>query len=250
VAPEKLSFPGEGDNRFDCDYHSRDEHQTPLASCPFALQYKQPPQQIMATPISSSFQHCYMLDQATELLIEWNMLPQSLHIKISARAPFDDMSYVAIGFRPLGGSSSLGARDLGTGREQRFGMRGADIVLGHDGGAHQYYADSYSGAPQPDDSLQVSDARISHENGRVSLEFVRPLVGGRLHAQFGINASIASNEADMLWALGRWNQEEQFPSYHGVLRRWREVNWTDPEFDERPLLSLKPYKCIPAVVFP
>eukprot|EP00913_Durusdinium_trenchii_P014942 g14016.t1 len=54
-------------------------------------------------------------------------------------------------------SSSKLARDAGTGREERFGMAGADIVLGHSSGIRQYYAATYSGMPMPDDSLPISN---------------------------------------------------------------------------------------------
>jgi len=247
-AREDLAFPGEGTASFDCDYHSRDEHQTPLASCPFALQYQMPIPKTLGR--QSSFQHCYVLDQRTDLSIEWFLNLQSLHVKISATALYGSKSYVAIGFRPLGGASTALARELGTGREQRFGMRGADIVLGHAEGVSRFYASSYSGAPEPDESLEISAETVSHANGRISLEFVRPLVGGRLHALHGLSASIASDLADMMWAVGQWNNEEHFPQYHGFVRGWREINWTDPEYDERPLLSLRPYKCVQGVVYP
>lgn len=239
IAPVDLEFPGSG-SQFDCDYTHRDEHQTPLASCPFALHYRSPPE--VSTVAAGSFQHCYNLDAKVGLVLEWDLheTTSSLHVQISARA--DTADYVSIGFRPLGGSSSESARSAGTGREERFGMAGADIVLGHTGGVEQYYASAYSGAPDPDDSLQIWDASVEKRGGRLFLRFRRPLVGGWLHSH-GVNASILSNLSDMMWAVGRWSQADRAPAYHGFLRGWREVDWADPELDSRPLLSLRPYKC-------
>ncbi|CAE7477002.1 PAPP5 [Symbiodinium microadriaticum] len=235
IAPVDLEFPGSG-SQFDCDYTHRDEHQTPLASCPFALHYRSPPE--VSTVAAGSFQHCYNLDAKVGLVLEWDLheTTSSLHVQISARA--DTADYVSIGFRPLGGSSSESARSAGTGREERFGMAGADIVLGHTGGVEQYYASAYSGAPDPDDSLQIWDASVEKRGGRLFLRFRRPLVGGWLHSH-GVNASILSNLSDMMWAVGRWSQADRAPAYHGFLRGWREVDWADPELDSRPLLSLR-----------
>eukprot|EP00439_Symbiodinium_sp_Y106_P078777 s1231_g17.t1 len=239
TAPVDLQFPGSG-SHFDCDYTHRDEHQTPLSSCPFALYYRSPPE--VSRVAASSFQHCYNLDAKVGLVLEWDLheTASSLHVQISARA--DAADYVSIGFRPLGGSSSASARSAGTGREERFGMAGADIVLGHTGGVEQYYASAYSGAPDPDDSLQIWDASVEKRGGRLFLRFWRPLVGGWLHSH-GVNASILSNLSDMMWAVGSWSQADRAPAYHGFLRGWREVYWADPELDSRPLLSLRPYKC-------
>ena len=246
VATVDLHFPGPG-GHFDCDYTHRDEHQTPLASCPFALYYRPPAES--STVARSTFEHCYNLDAKVGLVLEWDLDEKAslLHVQISALAEAAD--YVSVGFRPLGGSSSGEARRAGTGREQRFGMRGADIVLGHSAssadsaGVERYYASAYSGAPGPDESLEIWNASVERRGGRIALEFRRPLVSGYLFAKHGINASILSDLSDMMWAVGRWDEANQVPSYHGALRGWREVNWTDPEFDSRPLLSLRPYRC-------
>ena len=239
TAKVDLDFPGSG-TQFNCDYANRDEHQTQLASCPFALHYRPPPE---TSPVAAStFKNCYNLDAKVSLVLEWDLdvSTSSLHVQISALAEAGD--YVSIGFRPLGGSSSELARRAGTGREDRFGMAGADIVLGSTAGVHRYYASAYSGAPAPDKSLQIWDASFEQRAGRMSLRFKRPLVSGWLYSH-GIEASITSDLADIMWAVGRWDEGDQAPSYHGTLRGWREVNWTDPEFDARPLLSLRPYRC-------
>ena len=241
VAAVNLEFPGSGAH-FDCDYHNRDEHQTELARCPFAFYYRPPPE--TSTVAASAFKHCYNLDAQVGLVLEWDIDEQtsSLHVQISALSNVAE--YVSLGFRPLGGSSSLAARKANTGREQRFGMAGADIVLGSvTGGVQQYYSSAYSGAPEPDQSLTIRDASVERRGGRVFLRFRRPLIGGWLYSHHGITASIASNVSDMIWAVGTWSGVDQAPSYHGALRGWREVNWTDPEFDSRPLLSLRPYRC-------
>jgi len=234
-------FPGTG-KAFTCDYASRDEHQTELASCPFAQNYWRPSQR-RAVLTGGTFQHCYNLDLKTGLVLEWDldMRKSMLRVQISAWSTAAD--YVSIGFRPLGGSSSNLARDAGTGRGMRFGMAGADIVLGHSDGIQQYYAATYSGMPEPDTSLHISQGSTERRDGRIYLQFQRPLVGGRLLSSFGINASIVSNVSDMMWAVGKWDADAALPGYHGTFRGWREVNWTDPEFDARPLLSLRPYKC-------
>eukprot|EP00931_Biecheleriopsis_adriatica_P121129 TRINITY_DN96206_c0_g1_i1.p1 TRINITY_DN96206_c0_g1~~TRINITY_DN96206_c0_g1_i1.p1 ORF type:complete len:442 (+),score=58.57 TRINITY_DN96206_c0_g1_i1:65-1390(+) len=247
VAPIHLTFPGNGRD-FDCDYKVRDEQQTELASCPFALKYQPLPPTLRTFVSESSFQHCYVLDEASGLTLQWNLNLQEaeLHLQLSALA---DVGYVSIGFRPLGGSSSTVARDAGTGREQRFGMAGADIVLGRMGGIKQFYASSYSGAPEPDDTLPISRAAVTLANGRLSMEFTRPLVGGKL-TQLGINASILSDSFDMMWALGRWDDFTNTPTYHGASRGWREVNWENPDLDSRPLLSLRPYRCASGIVLP
>ena len=233
-----FEFPGSGRD-FKCDYVSRDEHQTPLASCPFALNYQRPSHVVV---LGGSFQHCYNLDLKTGLVLEWDLDLQNSMLKVQVSAWSNLADYVSIGFRPLGGSSSMLAREAGTGREMRFGMAGADIVLGHPDGIQQYYASSYSGMPEPDTALQIFEAFTELKDGRIYLQFQRPLVGGHL-SQLGINASIVSNVSDMMWAVGKWDAKAAAPRYHHVFRGWREVNWTDPEFDTRPLLSLRPYRC-------
>lgn len=233
-----FNFPGTGKD-FECDYAFRDEHQTPLASCPFAQTYQRPSRRSIS---AGSFQHCYNLDLKTGLVLEWDLDLQNSILKVQVSAWSNLADYVSIGFRPLGGSSSNLAREAGTGREMRFGMAGADIVLGHRDGIKQYYASSYSGMPQADTSLHISQAFTEFKGDRLYLQFQRPLVGGWL-SRHGINASIVSNVSDMMWAVGKWDADAAVPRYHHVFRGWREVNWTDPEFDARPLLSLRPYKC-------
>lgn len=107
-----LVFPGKGRD-FTCDYASRDEHQTPLASCPFAQSYVKPHR--LSSFSEGNFQHCYKLDMKTEFVLEWDIDSQNsaLHVQISASSQLAE--YVSIGFRPLGGSSSKLARDAGTG---------------------------------------------------------------------------------------------------------------------------------------
>eukprot|EP00438_Fugacium_kawagutii_P035268 Skav227227 [mRNA] locus=scaffold2048:541165:543590:- [translate_table: standard] len=239
--PVHFKYPGTGSD-FKCDYHSRDEHQTPLASCPFAQNYQIPSRQGYSASVASSFKYCYSLDLKTGLVLEWDLDLHNSMLKVQVSAWSALANYVSIGFRPLGGSSSIEAREAGTGREERFGMAGADIVLGHRDGIHQYYASSYSGRPEPDTSLPISKAFTEQKGDRLYLQFHRPFVGGRL-TRYGINASIISNVSDMMWAVGTWDADAAAPRYHQAFRGWREVNWTDPEFDARPLLSLRPYKC-------
>ena len=123
--------------------------------------------------LASSFQHCYNLDAKVGLVLEWDLheTASSLHVQISARA--DAADYVSIGFRPLAAPPVRQQGVQARVEEERFGMAGADIVLGHTGGVEQYYASAYSGAPDPDDSLQIWDASVEKRGGRLFLRFWR-----------------------------------------------------------------------------
>jgi len=258
--PIAVQMPGDGDD-FRCEYGSRDGHLVDgghiAGRCPFATAQGRSEDSgaeasAVATWAPSLYPHCYMLNEAAGVVLEWRLDLSSslLHVKVSALAIHGSESYVAIGFRPLGGASTAWARDRGTGREQRFGMRGADIVIGHAGGFQRMYAHQYTGPPLPDDSLNVSQVQTGVSDGRVYLQFTRPLIGGWLHANFESNASVASDTSDMIWAVGQYSASAGFPLNHEFSRGWREVNWTDPEFDARPLESLRPYKCRVPYVLP
>jgi len=239
-----LEMPGEDGRNFTCDYGGRDGHLVNRSGCPFMYPFPGEVPPVALPPTNGAYPNCYMLNKEVGLVLEWSTDSSSsqLHAQVSAWAPFGDDTYIALGFRPLGGASSELARSLGTGREQRFGMRGADIVLGHQGGVRNLFANLYTGPPEDDDSLDITDGAVTFAEGRITLQFTRPLVGGRLHARHGINASIVSALSDMMWSVGRWD-ERSGSHGHGPLRGWREVNWTDPESDARPLLSLRPYRC-------
>ena len=117
---------------------------------------------------------------------------------------------------------------LGTGTDAKFGMRGADIVLGHAGGVETRYASDFVGTPALDSSLAVTNASTAVAgDGRVTVSFTRPLIGGKLKAAYNVNASIVSPEADVLWAVGAMGSGK--PSYHGHARGLRFVDWENPQ---------------------
>lgn len=242
-----MKMPGEEGRSFTCDYAGRDGQLVNFNACPFTSVPEHAAPAMPEAVRGGGYSHCYVLNKMVGVILEWELdeAQALLRVQASAPAPFGDASYIALGFRPWGAASGVKARSMGTGREHRFGMRGADIVLGHAGGLETMYAEEFTGPPERDDSLPVSDGTVAMAEGWISMSFTRPLVGGRLHKRYGINASIASDASDMMWSVGRWLPQLHLAEGHGVRRGWREVNWTDPEADTRPLHSLRPYKCLP-----
>ena len=102
----------------------------------------------------------------------------------------------------------------GTGPENMFDMKGADIVVGHAGGVDIMYAESFVGAPSAKGFLEVTDAETAVAGGRISLAFTRPLVGGKLQAEYGVNASVSSPMADVFWAVGAYDAAAGGAEYH------------------------------------
>jgi len=209
--------------------------------------------------------------------------------------------WVAIGFRPLSRATDKQLALLGTGRHMNFGMEGADIVAGSVGlGVRTMYAELYTGSPVLDDSLAITNASVRietttttttatadkdsrlhissgedskdtqeeevEEEERVVLTFTRPLVGGYLQKHFGYDASINTGAADIIWAMGLDDEDENKGgarnagragrgrattssssgggaddssgtstgtgtgcAYHENLRGLRFINWADPE---------------------
>lgn len=244
--PVDFEMPGEDGRRFTCEYGGRDSHLVNRSGCPFLYPFPGETPTAELPPRLSVYPHCYVLNKELGVVLEWSVdsLSSQLHVQVSAWASFGEETYIALGFRPLGGASSELARSLGTGREQRFGMRGADIVLGCKSGVRNMFAHLYTGPPEVDNSLNFTDGMVTFAEGRIAMHFTRPLIGGWLHARHGINASITTEESDMMWSVGQWDKLG-FSRGHGPQRGWREVNWTDPEFDARPLLSVRPYRCSP-----
>ena len=72
------------------------------------------------------------------------------------------------------------------------------------------------------------DVHTELANGRVSMSFIRPLVGGKLQAVYGVNASIATSNADLIWAVGTYNKAAGAIGYHGNIRGLRMVDWNNP----------------------
>jgi hypothetical protein len=182
---------------------------------------------------TSEFEYCYVMNMLMDYRIKWRLhsLSQSLRIEISANN-LEGNSWVGIGFRPLSrvvdADYSLDA--MGTGHHNEFGMIGADIVLASlKHGVRQAYATIYTGPPEVDDSLEISDVRVSNDNGRITLAFTRPLVSGYLSKHYNFNASIATGYADLLWAVGEDSDDGDLNiAYHYSQRGMRLINWMDP----------------------
>lgn len=76
------------------------------------------------------------------------------------------------------------------------------------------YAKDYTGAPYPDNSLKLANASVmimnissastktSESDMITELTFSRPFVGGYLYTNYGIEASIMTGYADIIWAVG------------------------------------------------
>lgn len=193
---------------------------------------------------SDDFQHCYVMNQHSELVLEWTVDRQTKHltIQISALAPFGEKSYIAVGFRPFsnGGVADSGLlAQLGTGPEELFGMKGADIVLGHAGGAQTMHATSFAGEPELDAALGIQNASVIFDKGRVILRFSRPFVSGRLARELASDpsapmASVLTPGNDLLWAVGAMSSGGR-PSYHRNVRGLRPfMEWEHPEDSNPP----------------
>lgn len=206
--------------------------------------------------------HCYVLNQHLDFRLQWTIRGERIDIEVSAATASD--SWVAIGFRPQGRSSAEGIDTVyGTGTPFKFGMVGADIVVGHgDSGAVQtYYSALYTGPPdEAEAALAISDASAEYRPpvgpaaaGRTVLRFTRALSGTGKLAALGMNGtatSILGPNADVLWAVGASVSSAQVFSsdeghagtnaatnitteptcaYHENSRGLRIVKWDHPE---------------------
>lgn len=54
--------------------------------------------------------------------------------------------------------------------------------------------------------------QLEKKDGRLTLSFTRPAVGGYLQKNYGTNASIQSTTADIIWAVG--DEKEGSCAYH------------------------------------
>lgn len=158
--------------------------------------------------------------------------------------------YVALGFRPLSRLSIPNGlnefpkgfpEELKTqiGLGTKFGMVGADIVVGSAAGVKTMYAALYTGPPEAADYLKLSDASASYDSakGEMSATFTRPLVGGYLMGKYpelmsgfaaaGINGTIDNEKtSDNIWAVGEMSSGS--PGYHFSNRGLSGFSWADP----------------------
>jgi len=126
------------------------------------------------------YSHCYSINLVTGYQLSWTLDSEKslLHCSVSALA-VDNATWVGVGFRPLGRKLTPGLDLVGTGHKNNFGMEGADIVVGSlNLGVRTMYAQRYTGAPIPDNSLELIEGStsVTYENDRVTLRFSRPLV--------------------------------------------------------------------------
>ena len=249
--PVPANMPGHGSD-FSCDFSEiggptgRDSAPVVLSGCPFMAAKKSAV--LAATGLSerakrsqgagaTAYEHCYVLNKFSDYRLHWSVdaANDALSVKVSAAASTGS-TWVALGFRPLGrsdGAVSDSLASLGTGCHMKFGMAGADIVAGSsDGGLRTLYAVDYTGPPIVDDSLQIFNANASFVSGRASVEFSRPFVSGYLMKHHNIKASIMSDEADIIWAVGSdTTSSDTGCSYHSNTRGLRVINWAAPEIN-------------------
>ena len=72
------------------------------------------------------------------------------------------------------------------------------------------FAKLYTGPPEFSDALRIEDSVVKVENGRISLSFSRPLVGGTY------NVTMLEPYNDILWAAGE--AVDGTPQYHSNAR--------------------------------
>lgn len=246
--PVNISMPT-FDGKFVCDFLPGGRDSRPLSpgmGCP----HRAPPNRstaprtitsLTASKIASSpYDHCLVLNRKLNLRLSWSIdKPSSSISVVMSAATTSSSQYIAIGFRPLsyapvGTGKNEVPPSLGTGVNFEFGMSGADIVAGSGSeGIKQYYADKYVGAPVPDNSLKLANAKAAFSNGKTEISFTRPLVGGWL-TKYGVNISLEMNAGDILWSVG--TMESGSITYHGANRGLRTFEWNDPS-------NLAPFYC-------
>jgi len=204
------------------------------------------------TSKGDDLEHCYYLSKAAGFTLSWTLDEpnQALAVAVSAPATFGNSTWVALGFRPLSRSLKPGLLEMGTGHHMNFGMAGADIVAGSvDKGVRTLYAEDFTGAPVNASYLQLSNSSVRRSGGkegeeeRVTLSFTRPLVGGYLMSEWGVEASLLSKtalefEGDILWAMGEDGSDDGEEAeaagsgcaYHENTRGLRVVDWVNPAY--------------------
>eukprot|EP00658_Telonema_sp_P-2_P040437 TRINITY_DN28920_c0_g1_i4.p1 TRINITY_DN28920_c0_g1~~TRINITY_DN28920_c0_g1_i4.p1 ORF type:complete len:281 (-),score=54.16 TRINITY_DN28920_c0_g1_i4:312-1154(-) len=190
---------------------------------------------ILARDPAPEFEHCFQINDLMSYQLEWKLEQNSVRIRISAKIEKD--GYVALGFRPMSRSRDPSLVAVETGNENLFGMRGADMVIGHAAGAKVMYGSQFVGSPDPTGYLEIQNVTSSYQDSRLAVTFTRPLVGGKLHSVYGMNASILSPWADTIFAVGDF--VGGWPTFHGYNRGLRLVDWVDPS-------PLNPLKCQPS----
>jgi len=267
--PVKENMPAHG-AAFQCNFtaplpdfpHAKDQ---PVVNsgCPFKRnrvlqkQLNTPKQLplVLATPPQPStsageYDHCYVLNRKNNFRLSWSLdrNKQTLRVKMSTKTSSE--GYVALGFRPLSRLSIPNGlnefpkgfpEELKTqiGLGTKFGMVGADIVVGSAAGVKTMYAALYTGPPEAADYLKLSDASASYDSakGEMSATFTRPLVGGYLMGKYpelmsgfaaaGINGTIDNEKtSDNIWAVGEMSSGS--PGYHFSNRGLSGFSWADP----------------------
>lgn len=265
VADGDMALHGED---FSCEFHDGGRDTTPVqrhrgqsqeilsgSGCPFHMGsagagniHSKPStetQKAVGAGADVDLEHCYFMSKAADYTLSWTLDEpnQALWVSVSVPAMFGNSTWVALGFRPLSRSMKPGLLDIGTGHHMNFGMQGADIVAGSvDKGVRTLYAADFTGAPVPASYLELSNSSVSLSVGdegeeRVTLSFTRPLVGGYLLSEWGVEASLLSKtalefEGDILWATGRDGGEKEGSgcTYHENSRGLRVVDWVHPQY--------------------
>lgn len=187
---------------------------------------------MLRTAGSTTYDHCYKINDAVDYRLQWNLSSEANAISIEISAPAsDEYTWVALGFRPMSRFSSTQLDEVGTGRHKNFGMQGADIVVGSaTGGVRTMYAYEFIGEPHPDSSLTIRDVSATFSSGRIAVAFTRDISDGFLHDNYGVSASILSPIADVIWAVGNDNSTAASGcGYHAFTRGLRIIDWENPE---------------------
>jgi hypothetical protein len=196
-------------------------------------------------PYNDEYEFCYVLNAYSEFQLQWKLREEDgmLDIQISGSTP-SDLYYVAIGFRPMSRSEKSNLIELDTGRNNNFGMIGADIVAGFGNGVVQtMYADKYTGPPEADTSLDIYnessffvpwDESDPTGGGTTTLKFTRPIAKtGKLYSLgYPLYSNILDNPfADIIWSIGSMSSsnEEMSCAYHINTRGLRMVDWREPD---------------------
>jgi hypothetical protein len=151
---DESAMPKHGGNGSFCNFTGVDSKPNGYPNgCPFSNSI-----QVTRAREHTEYDHCFVLNEFTGYQIEWTVeqKTQELNLRVSASDPASGNGYVAVGFRPLGrvrGDPRL--IDMETGAQNNFGMRGADIVVGHATGFKNMYASEFTGPPSDANYLKL-----------------------------------------------------------------------------------------------
>lgn len=190
----------------------------------------------------SEYEYCYEINAEVGYRLEWTLSDDQEQLHVAMSFPTEDESaYVSLGFRPAARNDNLGPylKAQGFGKQNNFGMRSADIVVGHLNGVDNYYANLYTGPPDADDALTITNSSAVLEDGRLTVRFSRPVRNtGKLHEIMPfLDGSILEIGADIIWATGTM-ADDNTPNYHSNARGLRFIGWADPDAN-----GLKAWKC-------